>query len=153
MPSDPIGGFIEHWGNDMEDAFRWALDQVRRVSYKPAWRLEMRRDMGGPTLHVEFMTEDSRHPGRPPSYRETTIMADEPFRIERDDLIPVSAAFHVPPRILMDRDHVLFLHWLQGCLEFVEKHEQDEWFRVDGQLVNDPHAPRHALRHAPVGKL
>jgi hypothetical protein len=31
------------------------------------------------------------------------------------------------------------LHYLNQVLEIFELHERDEWSRVDGALVNDPH--------------
>jgi hypothetical protein len=36
---------------------------------------------------------------------------------------------------------MFFANFRHDVLGRLEQHETDEWFRVDGKLVNDPHAP------------
>ena len=145
MPSDLIGEFAHMWDSEMEDTFTWAYGLLRRFRYKPGWVFEMTRNEAGPTLRMQVMVPDSRHPNRPPSYREMTIVAGEPFRIERDDLIPVSAEFTMPIALWASRDEDVFWKWLRERVLYVESHEADEWFRVDNVLPFDPHAPRHVM--------
>ena len=32
--------------------------------------------------------------------------------------------------------------WLRDCIHSALKHEADEWFREDGVMIHDPHAPK-----------
>lgn len=138
MPSDISFGW--DWNPDQQRDIEWAMHQMRRFRYKNGWVFEVCRHSTGPALSVKIMVEDSRHPGRGPSYRESNTAAGHPFQIERDDLIEVSAAVDIPKRLLIARDSEDFFRWIRRVVEFVEQHEIDEWFRVDGKLVNDPHA-------------
>ena len=147
MPSDLIGGFAHLWDHRMEDTLRWARDLLGRFRYKPEWTFEMHRDQMGPMVAIRVMVPDSRHPDRPPSYTERsyTIMQGEPLHMERDDLIQISASFPIPIDLQQTHDEARFWHWLREQVLFVERHEADEWFRVDGQLPYDPHSPRRMM--------
>lgn len=55
------------------------------------------------------------------------------------DLTLIQFAFAIAPYIEDMQDDTM-RHWLQTVLREFEMHELNEWFRVDGELVNDPHA-------------
>ena len=45
------------------------------------------------------------------------------------------------PVVLVERDDFdEFVRYLEHELRKLERHEFDEWFRVDGKLIHDPHA-------------
>jgi hypothetical protein len=43
------------------------------------------------------------------------------------------------PAMAMEDDEKYFWLWLRTVIRSIEDHEIDEWFRVDGELYNDPH--------------
>lgn len=141
MPSDIIGNYASMWTEDREEFAGWVAERLRGFTYKPGWHFDMTRRPefpSGVAVQVSFMAEDSRRgPNQVPSYREFTMTAGEPFRVERDDLILVKATFAVPHR---RQDEMSFWRWLREvAVRAVELHEADEWFRVNGQLMFDPH--------------
>ena len=143
MPSDVIGGYLDTWGDREEDTFKWVQMMLSQFSYKPGWQFDLHRrpEVGGVMLTISLMVEDSRRgPNQIPRYREMTLTAGEPFRIERDDLIPISGSYVVDRYATEGRDEDRFLRWLHSRITSVERHETDEWFRFKGRLVHDPHA-------------
>jgi hypothetical protein len=145
MPSDPLGGMLDQWSDVHEDDFRWVTNLLSRFTYKPGWVFDLSRrpEKGGPLLTVTFQAEDSRKgPNQWPTYR----MVGESLSIERDDLVPLTGQFVVDRYLLKERSEHLFWEWLRRTISFVEKHEQDEWFRVDGQLPYDPHISEGRFR-------
>lgn len=56
--------------------------------------------------------------------------------------VKVAATFEVPPYYLRTDDFDAFVHWIHQELFGMEKHEMDEWFRVDNHLPFDPHKER-----------
>lgn len=97
--------------------------------------------MGGPTLTVRMRVPDSRAPDP----------ADLPWqqRPMEPALVEVAARYGVPEPIwsefvgwspLERRNY--FRAFLREKLRDMEDHELDEWFRCDGELVNDPHKPK-----------
>jgi hypothetical protein len=139
MPSDISWGV--RWTPQQERAAVWIQETLRRFRYKPGWQFGMCRREGGPVVRAEFMAENSRHPSPYPRYKEPRMVAEGPLLIERDDLIPISGEFPAPPPITDAEDDVKFFDWLHEVVGFMEDHERDEWFRVDGILRCDPHAP------------
>lgn len=118
---------------------------LSRFTYKPGWEFHVRcaPEVDAVMLQVMFHAEDSRRgPYQIPQYREMTFTAGESFRIERDDLLPVTGQFIVPrlPQRQLKDPKRRFFDWLRGTLIYMETHECDEWFRVDGMLPYDPHA-------------
>lgn len=115
---------------------------LSRFRYKPGWEFHVRcaPESDAVMLEVMFRAEDSRHPHRPPVYRDITFSPGEPLRIERDDLIPITGQFNVPRLAQMHDPEPRFFDWLRETIQFMERHECDEWFRVDGYLPFDPHA-------------
>lgn len=117
----------------------WLQDEVAKMSYKPGWTLEVVEPLSyldaleryarggflgsfGSVLVVRFEARDSVHPER------TT-----PIAIGAQDVIPAYFAEM--------RDAEAFRDWVHSILhDKIERHETDEWFRYNGELVNDPHA-------------
>ena len=91
--------------------------EAGRVTYKPGWSFEVYEDpWEGPTVHIVAR-------GLPNGYRPA-----EPL-----DLGVRSA---IPP--IPDTDY--FHEWMKWRLRRIETHELREFYRVDGALVDDPHA-------------
>lgn len=95
----------------------WLRNQIARYTYRPGWTLELTTDEGHPVLIVRYPAIDSRDPSQERMFRA-----------------------HRPVNKWIDSDPALFAEWLKAALLDVERHEFDEWFRRDGQLVDDPHA-------------
>jgi hypothetical protein len=124
-----------------------------RLTYKPNFEMKL-VDLSGESawpdslasLHMSMYVPDSTKP-QPPvratgieqvAYLEKGPIPFQPFmRYQQQcDLTAVSGIRHVPPDITGDR----FIMWVGRCLRELEMHELDEWFKVDGKPLNDPHA-------------
>lgn len=93
------------------------LNILDRIGYARGFEFEVEHIPDeGVTLYVICHTEDSRHPGRPIEIHHPTVIPDEYLN---DDRAMVS--------------------FIRQCLIRLAIHEIDEWFRFDGELVNDPH--------------
>jgi len=97
-------------------------DILRRVSYKPSWEFLVAR-VPGPGLVMQFAVvvsytaPDSRGKGEP---------------------VTVTGRYLVPERI---GSAEAFWDWLRDeVIADAERHETDEFLRLDGRIVNDPHA-------------
>jgi 5-methylcytosine-specific restriction endonuclease McrA len=96
---------------------------IEGITYKPGWRLSVTRRQdylfgGSPGVNLLRITAevpDARHPGR-----TTTVTAD-----------------NFIPEYVDSEEHLL--RWVRHALTQVELHERDEFFRYQGDLVNDPH--------------
>ena len=122
MPSDVIGWYAKSWTPGREDGYKWVESLLARFTYKPGWHIEQRRlpeSADSVRLQIRFTAPDSRS-------------------LERE--IPVTGTFDVPYYIWFEEDEGRFWKWLHQVILFMERHELDEWFRVDGKLVDDPHA-------------
>ena len=115
-------------------------DWVSRVRYKPDTRFTVQsnyygftRGMGDVSIRVERRLADSTKP----------LQSIEEFA-EHRMWIPVGCHLDVPTRALArvpaEARFVVFFEWLHRKVIWLERHEIDEWFRVDGQLPFDPHA-------------
>lgn len=122
VPSDKIGFYLDQWPWSAEDDFAWVASMVSRITYKPGWHIEPHRrpELGGAA--VSFMT-------MVPDARQELLHAK----------ISLGATFIVPHHILQDHAEDRFWLWIQDRLHYIECHESDEWFRVDGQIRFDPH--------------
>ena len=107
-----------------------------KVKYKPNFTLEYTYliDFDQEKLTITMRVPDSRDPrnwDEPPSV-SAIYGPEDPRRIP---LVPVTASFMLEfwhgERYAKD--------WLRSVLRQLEDHELDEWFRYEGELVNDPH--------------
>lgn len=92
---------------------------VSRISYKPGWSFTLGQDrviQDYTWLEVRAQVRDSRNP-------EQTVE----FVMKR-----------IMPEYLTTP--ALFLKWVKHVLTEAEIHEMREFFRFDGELVDDPHA-------------
>ena len=92
---------------------------VSRISYKPGWTFELRQDRiieDYAWLEIKAQVRDSRN-------LEQTVE----FVMKRT----------VPEYLTTPS---MFLKWVAYTLREAEIHEMREFFRFDGELVDDPHA-------------
>lgn len=126
-----------------------------RISYKPNVAITCTSSsdecLGSAILHIEMYVPDStrHHPrhyesvereihySRPFAFNDRTLLESVEYRMPDQALIPVSAARYVPPGLTEDH----FLAWLRRVLMDLEAHELDEWLKLDGTVVNNPHDP------------
>lgn len=85
-------------------------------TYKPGWQFEL-HDLGDGDAQVDvaFMAVDSHAGGDP---QKTT-------------------AFFVAPHAVSSATRAK--RWLRAIVLWVEEHEADEWLKVRGRPVHDPH--------------
>ena len=106
-------------------------DMIEKFSYKPGYEFTL--------VHPE-LREDSVF--KAPEARwshlylkcwvpDATKPPHEPYLLQFQATVPHNIEFH-------DRNGQLY--YLKMILETFELHERDEWLRVDGELVTDPHA-------------
>lgn len=124
QPWSRIGGYTRGEEQFSIGITMWTLDSTK--TYPPARELIglYPRAMVGIGGLVEVMTENGR---------QTWNL--EPSKAERREMVPLIAL----------RSEDAFLRWLHSVIGNLEDHEIDEWFKVDGVPVNDPHK-KSALR-------
>jgi hypothetical protein len=102
---------------------------IRHVEYKPGWgfRMDYRTDYPSPmwTLTMWHSPPDSTTDEQKP--------------------IQIMASVAVPMQLLEYRDTKMFLSWLREEIGKVEMHERDEWLKVHGELIWNPHQVRHTF--------
>lgn len=106
---------------------------VAKITYKPGYRFHADRDMdrgaeAGCLFRMTFRVQDTYHPGQTPEFMQ---------------------AFLIPHWLLERWGHLLeqdeqraldrMARWVRKALGWHELHERDEWIRVDGTMVFDPH--------------
>jgi len=128
----------------------WLKTEVARWTYKPGFTFEVIAPQGPgpgrfdvatyswePKLRITAMLPDSRRETPVYPYEEEVDADFRPrLRTERK-VIPISQTVTVPYYV----DTVAFARWFSSVLNDFEYHEQREWMRRDGELVDDPHAP------------
>lgn len=89
-----------------------------RVTYKRDFEFCVLSDgpVAGPMIRASMRVEDSRRPSTFGSVQSTTTLP------------------------LAFTDEYSFFSWFANWLIQLEKHESQEWFKVDGELFVDPHA-------------
>jgi len=94
-----------------------------KLSYKPGWAFAYAKDQFYDVLIISGLVPDSRDPSR--------MLAFETRR-------PV-------PGYLRTASQDDFLDWVGQLLLEAEYHELREYFRYDGELVDNPHKVRGAV--------
>jgi hypothetical protein len=126
---------------DAQPAFgppRWAADRpawealLARITYRPGWQLRVFEDYssGAMALHVIAQVEDTYHPGRVGRILHGHLI---PAYLRLQD--PLDAQLSRPENLEAER-----IRWIREALGRVELHERDEWLKVDGVRLFDPHA-------------
>lgn len=118
---------------------------LERFTYKPGWQFQVapmlmsqaiRSNMDEPlvNLYVKYWAHDSDL-GMP--------------RPEVDMVIQLGRSITIPrfvwDNVDMEDDRLfarIFYRWMEHILGNMEIHERDEWIRVDGERVHDPHNRR-----------
>ena len=90
---------------------------TEKLGYKPGWSFAWQKDQYYDVLIISGLVPDSRDPSR--------MLAFETRR-------PI-------PGYLLTAGLNQFLDWVRQLLLEAEYHELREYFRYDGELVNDPH--------------
>lgn len=107
------------------DTTQWCRSIVERCEYKPGWEIHISDgdlfNLGEPILKIKFKTADSRFPDR---------------------IISVGMSHTVPEHVTMSLNKKRFIHWVLDMVMKVEIHEIKEWFKVDGEIFDDPHKER-----------
>jgi hypothetical protein len=137
-----------------ELTYQQIADLVSRLTYKPNVRIECLPSVSGHAVQNEARimltayVPNSRVP-HPPVEKvglgfdtwqgPGSIPRRVPpgYRQEITDLIPVSLCQHVPYG-LIDSEQKL-TSFIRRLISEFESHEIDEWYRLDGKLVRDPH--------------
>lgn len=94
------------------------------LTYRPNVKFEVRAPgYRGDSLHgllfeIHATVPDSRYPND-----ARTITVVHSFAV---------------PYMFDDRNHIIA--FVRHCIHSMERHEADEFLRIDGELVNDPHA-------------
>lgn len=134
------------------EQYQWLKSQIARFSYKPGAYVEA---IPGPPLAVwcRLQVTDSRKPVReiPASLQYGKYEFTDLWDPSRTRQVEVELPQHVGTTIQIGSqhpvpEHILYGRDVQGLAGFIrsiwhetELHESDEWFKLDGQLFDDPH--------------
>jgi len=92
---------------------------LKRVSYKPGWRIELRLDQFPIT-----------------GFLQVSILAKVPDSYHPSDQIEVGSVAVLPSHLCSLEE---FAKWLGFILREREIHECREWLQVDGKVFDNPH--------------
>lgn len=124
------------------------LALMEDFTYKPNWSFHVATYDHQVRIMAQMWVPDSTRPFRPArvdgDYDEVALFGDSRLArsirtreyLDQQEVIKVSGQFQVPPLLPRNR----FYAWLRGVIADMETHELDEWFKVKGVVVNDPHA-------------
>lgn len=123
-------------------------DALARFSYKPNVTFDLTLDDDRLIFHTEMWVENSREQIRPWELKLQQDYWEFPFSMARTLLMEPDR--HLSPerpvirvagtKIVPDlEDEDALWQWLRLTLRELEMHELDEWFKVDGELLWDPH--------------
>lgn len=134
--------------------YEQVVSLMRDFTYKPNFRFEVSPapvdTVHCAILRAEMFVPDSRRPYPQVSmvredmeidnwlHRSKFTNRSDRWRIHGlDYVIPVVATIGVHHQLAEDQFYDPFL---RTWLDTIDAHERDEWFRVGGQLLHDPHA-------------
>lgn len=105
------------------DDITWCAQLIEALKYKPGWTfaVAMNDATGLPMLDIRMEVPDSRGSGR---------------------IVSVYNGAVIPPPFVRERNERRFWDFVRFEIRKLEEHEMDEWIRVNGELVFDPHAPK-----------
>jgi hypothetical protein len=99
------------------------LRYLKRVTYKPGYKFSCWVDeqyQGNIVLNLVIPVPDSTRA----DHKEVSIVYT--------DFLPIDAVLRYGETLLVEMLTKFFLGW--------ERHEMDEWLRLDGKMYRDPHA-------------
>lgn len=98
---------------------------VGRLSYRPGWAMQVEEFAEGfwtgPRVVITAMLADTYNPARMAEFR---------------------AYASLPPLDYLTEELALLA--IGGALKEAEIHESREWFKLDGKIIDDPHAEQRA---------
>lgn len=97
---------------------RWAEEQLKRFTYKPGFEISVRNETYGVCIYMNEIVRDSS--GEFPSRHKAQSQV-------------------VPFQILDLRQADRFFVFVRHSIHSFERHEVDEWIRVDGVARWNPH--------------
>lgn len=116
-------------------------------TYKPNWDFRVANYGDEVRVIASMWVPDSTRPFRPvrTDSNEYNMLEWGHSRYARNirprDYLPLQEVIKVGAQFIVPnlREHE-FYTWLRGVIRSMEDHELDEWFKVKGIAVNDPHA-------------
>ncbi len=101
---------------------------LARISYKPNWRFECADkapfyETGGGYMKAVWIT-----------IKHTSIDANDPEKMTE---VVLTACVAKDQLVRMDEPQMM--DWIKMHIRKAEDHETDEWLRLDGKWVKDPH--------------
>lgn len=129
-PSSTARDAGRYFGTTGSPLFHQVTEWLELVTYKPGWRFEL-----GPIenyhvvghyvgrLWTRFKCKDSLGRYNPRHGDQFEVVSN-----------------HLVPEYLCE-DQRQFYTYLHRCITETEMHELDEWFKVGGRLVSNPHDP------------
>lgn len=117
---------------------------LARIQYKRnySFSAEIRYDL----VYVIFKAkvEDSRslpaqhqYDYSPPAHPGELPYMHPPKAVK---MVDIQMALSLPYYVMESKEERTFLTWFRDSLFLFERHESLEWYRVDGELYEDPHA-------------
>lgn len=131
---------------DLYKAYRRIEALAGRFSYKPNWVFEVEAspESGCITLGARMKTADST--GHPHGHRM-------PGEDDPDSYIVIAKAISFPWQTVSEFDEGILVQQIFDLLVMgLERHEAEEWFRLDGRAVYDPHDEKAGSRRLRTGR-
>lgn len=128
IPSSPSTAPVAEpfYGMIADPVYDTALQWFKKLTYRPDTTMEFNRYENGAyrgmyagTITFYRMVENSYRPG-------------EHMRLQFHNMVPS----------YLCENEAQFIDFVSRCLEEFEIHEAREWFKVNGQVYNDPHDPQ-----------
>lgn len=133
------GFYLDERDSEIEQTIKLAQGYLSRFRYKPNWQFEMTRQpqMGAACIRIMVLVDDSRgFDGRGEPWTRHCSACGQDSGLK----IPIEGMYPIPRLTEMADPEKRFFDFLRQCIWSVERHESDEWIRVDGELLHDPHA-------------
>lgn len=104
--------------------FMTAQRLLSRITYKPSWTLTIECSPDGPILVGSWQVEAD-------STGSISLIPGDTLAISGKVMVPFS---------VLTNEHAFF-EWVRVAVRGWERHESDEWFKLDGIPMHNPHAP------------
>lgn len=122
-------------------------ERLARIKYKRGYTFsaEIRYDQ----VFVIFKAkvEDSRRPQPEVRYEIARFGEETPYPLSplpnaQPKMVDIQMPVSLPYYVHESPEERMFFTWFRDMLQLFERHESLEWYRVDGELYEDPHAPK-----------